>query len=59
MNATQEQIEKLRTLQESYDELANKYEEIKHFAKQGDNPEATNSAIISLIGYTIEEIDRV
>lgn len=28
-------------------------------AKQGDNPEATNSAIMSLIGYTIEEIDRV
>lgn len=26
---------------------------------KGDNPNATNSAIMSLIGYTIEEIDRV
>ena len=54
MNATQEQIEKLRTLQESYDELADKVAELEGVAQE----ESVNE-VLSLIGYTIEEIDRV
>lgn len=59
MSATQEQIEKLRTLQESYDELANKYEEIKHFAKQGDNPDATNSKILDEVRSKLTPLEAV
>ena len=67
MTETQQQIEKLRTLQESYDAvadavenqlpaLADKIDNIKlpeidttELAKQGDNPEATNSKIYDAV----------
>ena len=63
MSSTQEQIEKLKTLQESYDavatvietrlhEITDKIDNIKlpeidttELAKQGENQDATNSAI--------------
>lgn len=64
MTATQEQIEKLRTLQESYDELANKVAELNGVAKEstsqeileevsgikGDNPDATMTKVSQDIG---------
>lgn len=47
------------TSQEILEEVKNIDIDTTELAKQGDNPNATNSAIMSLIGYTIEEIDRV
>lgn len=55
MILTQEQIERLRTLQESYNELVdglsniNVDVDLSPLAKQGDNEEATNSAILSAL----------
>lgn len=62
----EEQIEKLRTLQESYDALVEESQVLKdkidniqfpevdlsQVAKQGDNPEATNSKIL-------EEVQKI
>lgn len=74
MSATQEQIEKLKTLQESYDAvataietqlpvLADKIDNIKlpeidttELAKQGENQEATNSAIYALLSQFGESV---
>lgn len=63
MSATQQQIEKLKTLQESYDVLTDAVEnqlpaladkidniDLSSVAKQGENQEATNSKILEGIG---------
>ena len=60
MNATQEQIEKLRTLQESYNELANKVAELNGVAKESTSQEiltAVQSApVIPLTNDQVEAI---
>lgn len=84
MNATQEQIEKLRTLQESYNQLADKVAELdgvaqeesvkdisskldnlnvdvdlSGVAKQGNNPEATNSKILEEVQNKLTPLEAV
>jgi hypothetical protein len=68
MTQTQQELEKLRTLQESYNDLAEglptiseKIDNIKlpeidttELAKQGDNQEATNSAILKAISDIVD-----
>lgn len=84
MIQTQQELERLKTLQESYDDLsggmsvlADKIDNIKlpeidttELAKQGENQEATNSAIygtlneikgdvIDIVKLQLEEVDNL
>ena len=53
---TAEAISKLKSLQESYDELANKISDV---AKQGENQEATNSKILEEIKTVKNTFDNL